>query len=365
MYSMSVQIELIAFIHIHFVPPKLAKVAFAKHGQSPSLHAGPPAPHRKAGSTMPGSPVDSDEDMMRLRTELAEQKKRMLEEKKRKKEEEAARIKAQNKAMRDKIKKTKAATDNNIADDVTADGKSVGQLRAEEAAASKARMEAEAARLAAENAAQRERIANTVAATDDDVLDDITADGKSVGQLRVEAAAASKARMEAEAARLAAENAAQRERIDKILGNAPKKAPEKGGKNAGASSDEPPTTDAFKTLRKVVKAAQIKEALERKEAQERERLEAIKEARIAAERAHIAKLEADRQLHAERRRTSPQLEMLVKCGLATLNRMSKSERGLSALINDVGELLREAQRLVEAEALFVEVRGRATNPDEP
>ena len=314
---------------------------------------------------MPGSPVDSDEDMMRLRTELAEQKKRMLEEKKRKKEEEAARIKAQNKAMRDKIKKTKAATDNNIADDVTADGKSVGQLRAEEAAASKARMEAEAARLAAENAAQRERIANTVAATDDDVLDDITADGKSVGQLRVEAAAASKARMEAEAARLAAENAAQRERIDKILGNAPKKAPEKGGKNAGASSDEPPTTDAFKTLRKVVKAAQIKEALERKEAQERERLESIKEARIAAERAHIAKLEADRQLHAERRRTSPQLEMLVKCGLATLNRMSKSERGLSALINDVGELLREAQRLVEAEALFVEVRGRATNPDEP
>ena len=362
---MSVQIESIAFIHIHFVPPKLAKVAFAKHGQSQSLLAGPPAPHRKAGSTMPGSPVDSDEDMMRLRTELAEQKKRMLEEKKRKKEEEAARIKAQNKAMRDKIKKTKAATDNNIADDVTADGKSVGQLRAEEAAASKARMEAEAARLAAENAAQRERIANTVAATDDDVLDDITADGKSVGQLRVEAAAASKARMEAETARLAAENAAQRERIDKILGNVPKKAPEKGGKNAGASSDEPPTTDAFKTLRKVVKAAQIKEALERKEAQERERLEAIKEARIAAERAHIAKLEADRQLHAERRRTSPQLEMLVKCGLATLNRMSKSERGLSALINDVGELLREAQRLVEAEALFVEVRGRATNPDEP
>eukprot|EP00900_Chrysochromulina_parva_P002400 jgi/Chrpa1/12160/Chrysochromulina_OHIO_Genome00014591-RA len=113
---------------------------------------------------MPGSPVDSDEDMLRMRTELAEQKKRMLEEKKRKKEEEAARIKAQNKAMRDKIKKTKAATDNNIADDVTADGKTVGQLRAEEAAASKARMEAEAARLAAENAAQRERIANTVAA---------------------------------------------------------------------------------------------------------------------------------------------------------------------------------------------------------
>jgi hypothetical protein len=57
--------------------------------------------------------------------------------------------------------------------------------------------------------------------------------------------------------------------------------------------------------------------------------------------------------------------MLVKCGLATLNRMSKSERGLSALINDVGELLREAQRLSEAEALFIEVRGRATNPDEP
>jgi hypothetical protein len=31
----------------------------------------------------------------------------------------------------------------------------------------------------------------------------------------------------------------------------------------------------------------------------------------------------------------------------------------------VGELLRESQRLAEAEALFIEVRGRATNPDEP
>ena len=57
MYSMSVQIELIAFFHIHFVPPKLAKVAFAKHGQSQSLLA-LVRPHRtgKLGAQCRGVP---------------------------------------------------------------------------------------------------------------------------------------------------------------------------------------------------------------------------------------------------------------------------------------------------------------------
>ena len=56
MYSMSVQIELIAFIHIHFVPPKLAKVAFAKHGQSPSLTRVRPHRTGKLGAQCRGVP---------------------------------------------------------------------------------------------------------------------------------------------------------------------------------------------------------------------------------------------------------------------------------------------------------------------
>ena len=54
--------------------------------------------------------------------------------------------------------------DDDITDDVAADG-TVGAGRAEAAAASKARKAAEAAALAAENDAMRERIANTGAAS--------------------------------------------------------------------------------------------------------------------------------------------------------------------------------------------------------
>ena len=146
-----------------------------------------------------GDSKELDNDMKRKRKEL-------LEAKKKKKAEEKARIAAQNKAMRDKIKNTKAATDNDITDDVGADG-TVGAGRNEAAAASKARKEAEAARLAAENAAMRERIANTGAATDNDITDD------AAGFARIEAAAASKARKEAEAAEMAAENAALRAKL--------------------------------------------------------------------------------------------------------------------------------------------------------
>lgn len=88
----------------------------------------------------------------------------------------------------------------------------MGAGRAEAAAASKARKEAESAKLEAENAAMRERLKNVKAVTDDDITDDVAADG-TVGAGRSEAAAASKARKDAEAARLEAENAAMRERI--------------------------------------------------------------------------------------------------------------------------------------------------------
>jgi hypothetical protein len=146
-----------------------------------------------------GDSKQLDETMQQKRKELAEAKRK-------KKEEEAARIAAQNKAMRDKLKNTKAATDNDITDDVGADG-TVGAGRNEAAAASKARKDAEAAHLAAEYAAMRKRLANTGAATDNDVTDDVAGFG------RIEAAAASKARKDAEAAQLAAENAALRKRL--------------------------------------------------------------------------------------------------------------------------------------------------------
>ena len=166
-----------------------------------------------------GDSKQLDETMQQKRKELAEAKRK-------KKEEEAARIAAQNKAMRDKLKNTKAATDNDITDDVGADG-TVGAGRNEAAAASKARKDAEAARLAAENAAMRQRIASTGAATDNDITDDVWADG-TVGAGRNEAAAASKARKDAEAARLAAENAALRKRLG----------------NTGAATDNDVTDDA-------------------------------------------------------------------------------------------------------------------------
>ena len=108
--------------------------------------------------------------------------------------------------MRQRIASTGAATDNDITDDVWADG-TVGAGRNEAAAASKARKDAEAAQLAAENAALRKRLGNTGAATDNDVTDDAAGFG------RIEAAAASKARKDADAARLAAETEALRKRL--------------------------------------------------------------------------------------------------------------------------------------------------------
>ena len=103
-----------------------------------------------------------DDDMKRRRKELFEAKKK-------KKAEEAARLKAENAAMKAKLKNTKAATDNDITDDVAVDANGntiVGGGRDAAAAASKAHKEAEAAQLAKENAAMKDRIANTGAATD-------------------------------------------------------------------------------------------------------------------------------------------------------------------------------------------------------
>ena len=61
--------------------------------------------------------------------------------------------------MRKRLASTGAATDNDVTDDVAGFG------RIEAAAASKARKDADAARLAAENEALRKRLASTGAAT--------------------------------------------------------------------------------------------------------------------------------------------------------------------------------------------------------
>ena len=132
---------------------------------------------------------------------------------KQRKAAEAERLAAENAAFRDMIANTGAATDNDITDDAT------GAERRKAAKASKQRKAAEAAQLAADNAAKAERIRNTGAATDNDVTDDVTvmADGSVVhGGGRDAAAAASKARKEADRARLAAENEQHRQNLTDI-----------------------------------------------------------------------------------------------------------------------------------------------------
>ena len=125
---------------------------------------------------------------------------------------EAAKLAAENKAMKERLKHTKARTDDDITDDVAADG-TVGAGRNEAAAASKARKAGEAAKLQRENESMLRRIKETKAATDDDLLDDVLADGRTAGQLREQSAAAhAKAKAE-EASRLAKDNAEMRKRI--------------------------------------------------------------------------------------------------------------------------------------------------------
>ena len=123
----------------------------------------------------------------------------------------AAELRTKNKEMKFRIANATSRTDDDVTDDVAADG-TLGAGRSDAAAASKARKAAESARIRAENAAMRERIDNVQAQVDDDITDDVAADG-TVGAGRAEAAAASRARKEAEATKLQAENIAMREHI--------------------------------------------------------------------------------------------------------------------------------------------------------
>lgn len=79
---------------------------------------------------------------------------------------------------------TKAATDNDLLDDVAADGTSLADARAAKA---KEGADAKAARAkdAADRAAQlKDMKKNTGARTDNDLLDDVTEDGTSLAEAR-------------------------------------------------------------------------------------------------------------------------------------------------------------------------------------
>lgn len=121
-------------------------------------------------------------------------------------EAEKAKLAKQNSDMRARLKATAARTDDDITDDVGADG-TVGGGRDEAAAESKARKAAEAKQLAEENAARKAALKNVKAVTDDDVMDE------AAGIARAEKAKESEERRKAEAKKLAEENAEYREMI--------------------------------------------------------------------------------------------------------------------------------------------------------
>lgn len=125
----------------------------------------------------------------------------------------AAKLAQQNKEMYERLKEIKAVTDDDMLDDVFADGQTAAQARKKAAQNSKAKKEADAAAQATKIAALRKKVNNVVARTDDDVLDDVRADGRTVGGMRMQAAVDSKARKAAEADKLASENAELQERL--------------------------------------------------------------------------------------------------------------------------------------------------------
>lgn len=143
-------------------------------------------------------------DPKELDQETQKKRKQLAAEKKKTKAAEEARIKRENEEQKKRIKNTKSRTDDDASDDAT------GRARAKAEREREARRKAEAAALKSENAEKRNRIRNTTAATDNKIWDD--GDG-SAGAARAVMAAESKARKEAEAVELAKENAEMREMI--------------------------------------------------------------------------------------------------------------------------------------------------------
>ena len=136
---------------------------------------------------------------------------------------EAKQLAEENAVFYQRVRSTGARVDDDITDDVGPDG-IIGAGRAEAAAASRARKEADSQRLAAENAAFRQRVSATGAATDNDVTDDVGPDGV-VGAGRAEAASASRARKSASARILAEENSQHKARINRFASKSARGSP--------------------------------------------------------------------------------------------------------------------------------------------
>ena len=129
------------------------------------------------------------------------QKRAALAAEKKAKKEAEAHIKEENARMKAKIKNTKAATDNDLLDDVAADGTSIADARKKKAAAGGAARDAERRRSMQSAKDLKEMKKNAVGRDDKDLLDDVAADGTSIAEMRRQKAAEGDAARKAEEAR--------------------------------------------------------------------------------------------------------------------------------------------------------------------
>ena len=140
-------------------------------------------------------------DSKELDQTMKQKRAALAAEKKAKKEAEARRIKEENARMKAKIKNTKAATDNDLLDDVAADGTSVADARKKKAADGDAARDAERRRSMQSAKDLKEMKKNAVGRDDKDLLDDVAADGTSIAEMRAQKAAEGDAARKAEEAR--------------------------------------------------------------------------------------------------------------------------------------------------------------------
>jgi len=140
-------------------------------------------------------------DSKELDQTMKQKRAALAAEKKAKKEAEARRIKEENARMKAKIKNTKAATDNDLLDDVAADGTSVADARKKKAADGEAARDAERRRSMQSAKDLKEMKKNAVGRDDKDLLDDVAADGTSIAEMRRQKAAEGDAARKAEEAR--------------------------------------------------------------------------------------------------------------------------------------------------------------------
>jgi len=147
-------------------------------------------------------PGKMDEDILRKRKEMAEERKR-------KKEIEASRLKAENRSMTKKLSNVAAVTDNDISDDLGGQVQAARDARAAKALDDQAAHKAE---LKARQKATNDMKANASARTDNDLLDDVDAEGNSVADARAKKAQEGEDK-KAQRAQEASANAAELKRM--------------------------------------------------------------------------------------------------------------------------------------------------------